>query len=158
MLEKIINKIPYVVKLLNKIEMLENVIQTHEAWREMTDSGFKYLNDEIRELKATVESYKETHDENNMLEEVEKVPVTTKPELKIYKQNSASTVRYYYKNEYLFSAPESYFEKLNEELNNVLIMNPDLDMDTVKINLITSKNMLLKGKDSIEAVSEEGGC
>ena len=140
MFEKIINKTSYVVKLLDRIEELENTVCEQEEYISMHYSIFESLTSENANLKAIIGSFEETPVESKSLEEAEEVNV---PTIKTYDQNSATTVRYYYCSEYLFSAPKYYLEEIQLQLNRLLIINPDLDLPTIKKYLTYFKNEML---------------
>lgn len=92
---------------------------------------------------------------NNTSEEPEEIVIPSiKHKLKTYKQ-SQYTVRYYYKSQYLFSAPESYHEKLQNELNRILVSNPDLDINTLKERLIYFRNTIPLTEYLVEPVSRD---
>lgn len=141
MFEKIINKIPYVVKLLDRIEELEDTVYEQEAYISMYYSNFESLTSENANLKAIIGVHEETPVESKSLEEAEEVNV---PTIKTYDQNSPTTVRYYYSSEYLFSAPKDYLEEIQLQLNRLLIKNPDLDLATIKRYLTYFKNEMLE--------------
>lgn len=56
-------------------------------------------------------------------------------ELTIYNQSSKSTVRYYYNNEYLLSAPEEMKEELQLKFNELMNIRPKLSINEVKQEL-----------------------
>lgn len=155
-MEKIINKIPYVAGLLDRIEELENTVYDQEGYISMCKDYISFLQSENKKLKTMLKKVTKSDNGNNTLEEPEEVNVTTKEhELKTYNQKSQYTVRYYYKSQYLFSAPESYHEKLQGELNKILFLNPDLDIDTLKKRLIHFRNNIPLAEYLVEPVSED---
>lgn len=66
--------------------------------------------------------------------------ITDLYELTTFKQSSKTTVRYYYKQEYLLSAPEDMKEELQLKFNELMNLRPKLSFEEVKQELKTYKN------------------
>ena len=66
--------------------------------------------------------------------------ITDLYELTTFKQSSKTTVRYYYKQEYLLSAPEDMKEELQLKFNELMNLRPKLTFEEVKQELKTYKN------------------
>lgn len=79
--------------------------------------------------------------------QVRNVTITDLYELKTVNQTSKTTVRYYFKQEYLLSAPENLKEELQLEFNNLMNLRPKLSLEEVKSELRFYKDMLLKEEE-----------
>ena len=66
--------------------------------------------------------------------------ITDLYELTTFKQSSKTTIRYYYKQEYLLSAPEDMKEELQLKFNELMNLRPKLSFEEVKQELKTYKN------------------
>ena len=76
--------------------------------------------------------------------------------LKTVNQTSKTTVRYYFKSEYLFSAPEELKEELTLEFNRLMNLRPKLSLEEVKTELRFYKEMLLTEVPTSEGTAEKG--
>ncbi len=85
--------------------------------------------------------------------------VTDLYRLKTVKQNSKTTVRYYYQSEYLLSAPEDLKEELELEFNRLMNLRPKKSVAEVKKELRFFKDMLQQEEQLVilpEATDVEG--
>ena len=83
--------------------------------------------------------------------QVRNVTITDLYELKTVNQSSKTTVRYYFKQVYLLSAPEDLKEELQLEFNNLMNLRPKLSLEEVKSELRFYKDMLLKEEEELSA-------
>ena len=71
---------------------------------------------------------------------VRNIYITDLYKLTTFKQSSNTTVRYYYKSEYLLSAPEEMKEELQLKFNELMNLRPKLSLEEVKQELKIYKN------------------
>ena len=88
---------------------------------------------------------------------VRNVNITDLYELKTVNQSSKTTVRYYYKSEYLLSAPEDLKEDLELEFNNLMNLRPKLSLKEVKEELRFYKDMLQQEEMKLNNLPEATG-
>ena len=79
--------------------------------------------------------------------------ITDLYELTTFKQSSKTTVRYYYKQEYLLSAPKDMKEELQLKFNELMNLRPKLSFEEVKQELKTYKNDVTE-KPSAEVIED----
>lgn len=103
------------------------------------------MNDERKELFKMFLDYIFEENENNV----------DLYELKVYNQSSKSTVRYYYNNEYLLSAPEEMKEELQLKFNELMNLRPELSINEVRQELKTYKEDVTEDlSEGIEDLTE----
>jgi len=93
---------------------------------------------------------------------VRNITITDLYELTVHNQSSKNTVRYYYKNEYLLSAPEEMKEELQLKFNELMNLRPKLSINEVKQELkkykedVTEEHFSFKDNALIKYYELEG--
>lgn len=101
----------------------------------------KYISLLEKALYVTDEALDVVLNNNNL--QVRNTTITDLFELKTVNQTSKTTVRYYFQQEYLLSAPEELKEELELEFNNLMNLRPKLSLEEVKSELRFYKEMLI---------------
>ena len=117
-------------KTLEKVDILEKENSTLKA-------SVKELKKENKGLKVLLNQYEEDFSENY-------VPLDLLSyELRTSNQTGSKNKRYYYKSNYLFTAPQGLLYDLTVEFNRLMNLKPKLTFEEVTEELRTYKDSLM---------------
>lgn len=131
------------MNLISKLKQLNNLDSTLERMAILENenktlkASVKELNKENKSLKVLLNQYEEDFSENY-------VPLDLLSyELRTSNQTGSKNKRYYYKSNYLFTAPQGLLYDLTVEFNRLMNLKPKLTFEEVTEELRTYKDSLM---------------
>ena len=129
----LVSRLKQVKNLDKTLEKVENLETENTALKE----SVKELTKENKSLKVLLNQYEEDISENY-------VPLDLLSyKLRTQNQTSSKNKRYYYKSNYLFTAPQGLLYDLTIEFNRLMNLKPKLTFDEVSEELRTYKDALM---------------
>lgn len=129
----LVNKIKQVKNLDSTLEKVENLEKENSALK----TSVKELEKENKSLKVLLNQYEEDISENY-------VPLDLLHyQLRTSNQTGSKNKRYFYKSNYLFTAPQGLLYDLTVEFNRLMNVKPKLDFEEVSEELRTYKDALM---------------
>jgi len=129
----LVSKLKQVKDLDKTLEKVENLEEENTELKE----SVKELTKENKSLKVLLNQYEEDISENY-------VPLDLLSyKLRTQNQTSSKNKRYYYKSNYLFTAPQGLLYDLTIEFNRLMNLKPKLTFDEVSEELRTYKDTLM---------------
>ena len=131
------------MNLISKLKQLNNLDSTLERMAILENenktlkASVKELKKENKSLKVLLNQYEEDFSENY-------VPLDLLSyELRTSNQTGSKNKRYYYKSNYLFTAPQGLLYDLTVEFNRLMNLKPKLTFEEVTEELRTYKDSLM---------------
>jgi len=129
----LVSRLKQVKNLDKTLEKVENLEEENTALKE----SVKELTKENKSLKVLLNQYEEDISENY-------VPLDLLSyKLRTQNQTSSKNKRYYYKSNYLFTAPQGLLYDLTIEFNRLMNLKPKLTFEEVSEELRTYKDTLM---------------
>lgn len=129
----LISKLKQFRNLDNTLEKVENLENENTTLKQ----SVKELTKENKSLKVLLNQYEEDISENY-------VPLDLLSyELRTSNQTGSKNKRYYYKSNYLFTAPQGLLYDLTIEFNRLMNLKPKLTFEEVSTELRTYKDALM---------------
>lgn len=129
----LVSRLKQVKNLDNTLEKVENLEEENSTLK----ASVKELEKENKSLKVLLNQYEEDISENY-------VPLDLLSyELRTSNQTGSKNKRYYYKSNYLFTAPQGLLYDLTIEFNRLMNLKPKLTFDEVSEELRTYKDALM---------------
>ena len=129
----LVSRLKQVKNLDSTLEKVENLEEENSTLK----ASVKELEKENKSLKVLLNQYEEDISENY-------VPLDLLSyELRTSNQTGSKNKRYYYKSNYLFTAPQGLLYDLTIEFNRLMNMKPKLTFDEVSEELRTYKDALM---------------
>ena len=129
----LVSRLKQVKNLDSTLEKVENLEEENSTLK----ASVKELEKENKSLKVLLNQYEEDISENY-------VPLDLLSyELRTSNQTGSKNKRYYYKSNYLFTAPQGLLYDLTIEFNRLMNMKPKLTFDEVSEELRTYKDSLM---------------
>lgn len=129
----LVSRLKQVKNLDSTLEKVENLEEENSTLK----ASVKELEKENKSLKVLLNQYEEDISENY-------VPLDLLSyELRTSNQTGSKNKRYYYKSNYLFTAPQGLLYDLTIEFNRLMNLKPKLTFDEVSEELRTYKDALM---------------